>query len=288
MRVALLVSFVLVTGCAPLQQAPLMYTSKQVLGVDISAPTTESTGVTLNLGFKNVDAAYVPIAVSREKDSEIKLVSASYGEGDSDKLYTDTLQQERIKKYSDALRKAETARAQATTSLANHNSALAFNAAIDASSAGDPVPLNQILLDLSATSPLPGMFKSKINPPTKFTSSDLNLLDGDAKKFEQAAGDAEKDLNSAKEELAESLYVARKDAMSVYGSFDSNTQTTQTGVKLGKMFSTGVAAQNLTEGARAASAADLMNGCAKLAEQISEAATKLEFIKNCSKDAFGK
>lgn len=275
------------TACAPLQQAPLMYTSKQVFGVDISAPTTESTGVTVNLGFKNVDAAYVPIAVSREKDSEIKLVSASYGEGDNGKLYTDTLQQERIKKYSDALRKAEAVRAQATTSLANYKTALSFNSAIDVSGA-DPAPLNQIILDLKAISPSSALFNSKIDPPAKFTSNELKLLEGDAIKFVQAADDAEKDLNSAKEELAESLYVARKDAMSVYGSFDSNTETTPAGVKLGKMFSTGVAAQNLTEGARVASTAELMNGCAKLAEQISESATKLEFIKNCSKSILGK
>jgi hypothetical protein len=47
-------------GCTALEQAPLVYTSKQIVGIDVSAPTTESTGVTVSVGYKNVDAAYVP------------------------------------------------------------------------------------------------------------------------------------------------------------------------------------------------------------------------------------
>lgn len=80
----ILTTTLLIGGCSPLQQAPLVYTSKQVLGIDISAPTTESTGFSMNLGFKNIDAAYVPLAVSKETEgviTPIKEIYATYGEG---------------------------------------------------------------------------------------------------------------------------------------------------------------------------------------------------------------
>lgn len=57
-------------GCAPLQQAPLVYSSKVTLGVDISTTSTESPGVALNLGYKQLDAAYVPVAVAKKCEVE--------------------------------------------------------------------------------------------------------------------------------------------------------------------------------------------------------------------------
>jgi hypothetical protein len=63
------IACVLVSGCPPLQQAPLMYTSKQTLGIDLTTPTAQSPSVTSNLGFMNLDAAYIPLAVSKGPES---------------------------------------------------------------------------------------------------------------------------------------------------------------------------------------------------------------------------
>jgi hypothetical protein len=52
------------SACAPLAQAPLVYSSKNSFGVDISATSTETPGVSLAIGVKMVDAAYVPVAVA--------------------------------------------------------------------------------------------------------------------------------------------------------------------------------------------------------------------------------
>lgn len=52
-------------GCATLEQAPLVYTSKTSFGVDISTTSTETPGLSMSVGFKQVDAAYVPVAVSK-------------------------------------------------------------------------------------------------------------------------------------------------------------------------------------------------------------------------------
>jgi hypothetical protein len=66
----ILVVFVTLAACAPLQQAPLIYSSKTTVGIDVSTPTSEQPGVTINIGFKMVDAAYVPVAVAKECDTK--------------------------------------------------------------------------------------------------------------------------------------------------------------------------------------------------------------------------
>ena len=66
--VVMSVVFVL-AACAPLQQAPLVYSSKTSMGIDLSTPTSEQPGVSINIGFKQVDAAYVPVAVAKDCDT---------------------------------------------------------------------------------------------------------------------------------------------------------------------------------------------------------------------------
>ena len=52
------------TSCS-LKQAPLMYSSKTTLGIDLSSAIAE-TGATLNFGFKNHDMIYIPTVVSNK------------------------------------------------------------------------------------------------------------------------------------------------------------------------------------------------------------------------------
>ena len=76
---------VLLVACAPLQQAPLLYSSKTTVGLDVSTSTTESPGASISIGVKIVDAAYVPVAVSKERetnggnsDRSFDIVTVSY------------------------------------------------------------------------------------------------------------------------------------------------------------------------------------------------------------------
>ena len=57
-------------GCATLEQAPLVYSSKTSVGVDISTTSTETPGLSMSVGFKQVDAAYVPVAVAKACQTE--------------------------------------------------------------------------------------------------------------------------------------------------------------------------------------------------------------------------
>ena len=81
---SMLMTAFFIIGCAPLSQAPLVYSSKQILGVDISIPSPESPTAELHVGFKNKDVAIVPVAVAKlPKDqssgnNEIQLIRATY------------------------------------------------------------------------------------------------------------------------------------------------------------------------------------------------------------------
>ena len=54
------------SGCA-LEQAPLMYSSKTSIGINIGS-SVEENGAHIDIGFKNHDMVYIPVAVSK-KDS---------------------------------------------------------------------------------------------------------------------------------------------------------------------------------------------------------------------------
>ena len=50
-------SIALLTGCAHLEQAPLVYSSKTTLGVEVSTASVEAPGLAIALGFRQIDAA---------------------------------------------------------------------------------------------------------------------------------------------------------------------------------------------------------------------------------------
>ena len=55
----------LASACAPLAQAPLVYSSKVQGGLSLTSTVADSPGVEITVGYKAVDAAYVPVAVSQ-------------------------------------------------------------------------------------------------------------------------------------------------------------------------------------------------------------------------------
>ena len=99
-RIYICSAMLVLSGCAHLEQAPLVYTSKTSFGLEVSTTSTESPGISMIVGFKQVDAAYVPVAVARKCGSgekeiseleadlcrersfhEIKMISGSSNEG---------------------------------------------------------------------------------------------------------------------------------------------------------------------------------------------------------------
>ncbi|MBX8609706.1 hypothetical protein K5D65_21170 [Pseudomonas cichorii] len=284
----ILTATVLISGCAPLQQAPLVYTSKQVLGIDISAPTTESAGISLNVGFKNIDAAYVPVAVSKEKGSEkdtfIKEIFATYGEGqnhsNSEKKLT-AEQKPIVEKIKEIRSEKDEKIAQLKTlelKSENYNTLLKTLKTVPNNSPA----ISEISKDIEKikqsleTVPL---IKESIEQNKKV---DDTALKASAEVLKENISNLTAEENNKITELKNSVDISKRDAMSVFGSFSSSVNGEKaSGVSqnLGKMFSTGVAAQNLTQGIQKYST---LEKCIELINAAALPAQKDAIIKMCT------
>lgn len=190
----------LITACTPLQQAPLVYSSKVIVGVDVSANANDAQGVSINLGVKSVDAAYVPVAVSKEGQTTIDKLEATYGK----QTIKQTLEQVPGSKAKfDHLLKSK----QDLTQAVNKRDSLATS-------------------------------KGLADPATQNAEQDVILKQAQLAK-------SEKDFI----DMVSLLQTPRTDAMSTYGSFSSESDGAKDNASLnvGKVFSTGVASQHLTE-----------------------------------------
>lgn len=68
MSVALCVVAALTAGCASTKQAGLIYSSAVSMGLGMEVKTADATApVSINIGFKTLDVAYVPIAVMERR-----------------------------------------------------------------------------------------------------------------------------------------------------------------------------------------------------------------------------
>lgn len=292
MRKLLLISSLLAAGCSPLQQAPLMYTSKQVFGVDISAPTTESTGVSMNLGFKNVDAAYVPIAVSKEGIDTISTISATYGSSDGaqDNAPAD-LQVARVNALKNAILGEQAAQNNFKSANDEYAAAQQYNTYI---STGDIEQAKTLADSKIFSSSNLDKHRALTNSSQQIPAPDIAGLKNSLNNAEQILSKASQNIETTKKELAELLFVRRTDAMSVYGSFGATTSGGNSAInnKLGKMFSTGVAAQNLTEGiareSEVLARGRFLASCIELAksmEKEKEKSKQIQFSEDCARAA---
>jgi hypothetical protein len=303
LRVIEIFSTVVLSACAPLQQAPLVYSSKVTVGVDVSVSVAESQGGAINIGVKSVDSAYVPVAISKEldkKDSstgktvDIQLVEARYGSGSGPDSSDEVTRAERNRKIDDYLAKkkaadeAVKASADAEEALSDLNKTIA---AIDSQRIAltaearlvPPVPADgtepaasdvlekraAAIADLSKERSLAiTALTRSINGAYNTQEVDASLLRvltenrqlaqsyvqsrlPELKAIRQAKADEAARAKDEAIRVAGLAQTSKTDAMSVYGRFDSNGRgdaKAGTGqVLVGKVFSTGLASQNLTE-----------------------------------------
>jgi hypothetical protein len=303
-------------GCAPLQQAPLVYSSKVAVGVDVSSNAAESPGVSISLGVKTVDAAYVPVAVSKKADDkapagertpDIVPIHANYGEGS---LQRDAQQN---KQKADDYAAAQSAAAEAASNVARLQAAsnqakqkqasiAAALVAIDGLGPLPPAPSSTVVAAMSPASATElqttqaarlaarkEVFDKSVKPRlAELADAGVPPIasDGDLSATRAAVVTAQQKVNTEIDVLDKSLTLAvpaandkkaiadrllkdladaarqtqttKTDAMSVFGRFDSNASgsvpggaasgnAAGAGLLVGKVFSTGLASQNLTE-----------------------------------------
>lgn len=290
-------------GCAPLQQAPLVYSSKVTLGVDLSATATEQPGVSLNLGYKQIDAAYVPVAVAKPcdlQDAKNELCAGDNyklqqirgdntvddSQGSRDKLEG---AQKLLSDYSTANDKRKTATQAAIDAQAELDKVKKLqqdnSAALEANK-GEIATAEGLLKSANAQEVADSKKKEddikkaqqQVNDAKSKQAQLIQMQVDLAKRLQNASddlgnkqkqkSDAEKnfdlvDISKDPAKLADALKIVvtgsnkKGDAYSVFGSFDASTKIAteggtsakgEGGVTLGKVFSTGVASQNLSLG----------------------------------------
>lgn len=262
------------SACSPLQQAPLVYSSKISVGVDVAATATEQPGLSASIGVKTVDAAYVPVAVAKPCDFssrkdvdvnctesiyQLKPISGSNQKGSSSETSDDIARQSiaNFKRLSDA-------RAEVNK---EYYLAEGFTNEIK----------NSIENKIKEDGVKAGVIEEKIKKGEVLTSDEsvfFGEYSDNLKKYNLAIQKQDEikrrrdEINSSYQNfdvnsLLNALSVVdigndKVDSYSVFGSFDSNTKVggesgsgspnVQADLSLGKVFSTGVASQYLTEG----------------------------------------
>ncbi|MCU9947113.1 hypothetical protein [Pseudomonas sp. PDM13] len=296
----LLISLISAGGCAPLQQAPLAYTSAQVVGVKLGIAPTQPETLEAVVGVKILDAAYAPVAVSNPglKDAinsgkpvnenlyAIKEIYGIYGNQVSAdtaaKLLTadESADMKKFLEAQTALSQAKdvTKRAEeAKVSAEKAQEAVKNLDAVFTAAGCQPIAANETIgSGLTRLSQCNGITKEVSeaqenifkdlkgqNPADLDKQVDTSAKSLDAAQKSEAvavklASDSEAKVQGALEKLAN---IQKRDAISVYGSFNSDskagskseptdpnaTKNSGVDVRIGKVFSTGVAAQNISE-----------------------------------------
>lgn len=319
------------TACAPLQQAPLVYASKTAVGIDISGTSTESPGVSLTVGWKQVDAAYVPVAVAKPCDTEasikadctkdiykLQVVSGtSLTEGARRSGPSEEEAKETIKKYDDALKRV-------SIEKSNRDQASSDSAVLQTRKAELDTKLKQIAKQQELTNTLKqerdnlevkkpaisddeakrmafldNQIKSiALTQLTDTDKKDISEIDAritDAnnriKKASESIPLLEAEANTLKPKAKEAEQLLDKltksDSFSVYGRFEANAsgEPAKASVGLGKVFSTGVASQNISLGLSKyyenLGTATCYEAVAKLSETIKDVNLLTKFVSEC-------
>lgn len=250
------------TACAPMEQVPLVYSSKNIFGVSLNSGSAEQPGLDVTIGYKGLDAAYVPVAVAKACPKELGEhcihsmfemkpltgVSNEAGRQSADNSRIDRLTAD-VRDAKKAAEDKEREAAELRTLLkANDDQRVGLADLVmqrDALAAAEQNDANRKDLEdrqqkIAAISKL---------EPAKDTQKRIDDLE---KQAHDARGAEARDAAQLGTLLA-IRQVDRQgtftDAYSVYGSFGGSASGgTKAELSLGKTFSTGIAAQNISRG----------------------------------------
>jgi hypothetical protein len=231
------------TACTTVPQAGLVYSSRIVGGLDISSNATQTQGLSVNIGFKTEDFAYVPVAVAASG------VPSAPGP-----LYAE--HSEAIEDAVKRLPPDERVR-------------------VEAALAADRTRASA----LHRRDSIRGQLRRAEAEEKKGLTPQRPIADlkTEVARADQQLTQAEEALKSAQEAAAgelPKLGIKLRDAMSVFGQFNGNStgevgkESLKGGLRMGRVFSTGVAAQRLGEAAKLEAA----QGCLAVVERLLPAA----------------
>ncbi|MET3445475.1 hypothetical protein [Ralstonia sp. 1138] len=272
------------SGCTALPQSALIYSSRSTVGISLTSNPASSSGITVSAGVDIVDAAYVPVAVTPKVPAgspvvpTVTTIQASNGSLDGKKdqnTATSDNNARKIDDYVKALNEVQTLSSQLSALKEKDRLTTAYRNASDISTKlsekkTPAADANELVNANAATDNAKKALDS-------FTQSHSELT-GDVPtvtaQLERAQADASQ-KRAAAAEAAGLIQQTKTDAFSVYGRFDGNVSggaaatvtdgksapTTSVALLAGKVFSTGVASQNLTEAAKVSASKDAIAQC---------------------------
>jgi len=266
-------------GCYPLEQAPLVYTSKNQFGVTVSSGTADSPGLDANIGFKSLDAAFVPVAVAKKCPEHVTSCEHSiYGietiYGNNSIGPNSAPVQERIQYLNHVIDSKTlwlTERSQKRDEAQGQLDLLATKSAVDnllaslsppkdengAPRAITPKETAQLAEANAESAKIADILprKAALEATIARNQKQIDLL-------KPAIEAAQKELNTLVTQRTDGID-AKKDSLSLYGSFNGGAGATASGASLtlGKVFATGVAAQQIGQGVRGAALSEAIGKC---------------------------
>ncbi|MDO9487358.1 MAG: hypothetical protein Q7J32_03215 [Sphingomonadaceae bacterium] len=269
----------LIGACAPMEQAPLVYTSKVLVGAHVEAGTPENPGLAINLGIKGLDAAFVPVAVAKwcanGQNCQEKIYERQMVVGTSEEAIDPALKERlaslatRIGQIQNDTKREQDQLNDLTALIEAHE-----RAKLRIPELRQTVKSYQTEQDSAAPEMVTQVAENLAKAKKSLEEAEaLQLPVNSDKRLQQHRDEIARlaiELTSAKAQQVDAQLareVARKDtkndAFSVYGSFDGNAagDKDSAGLSLGKVFSTGIAAQNLTQGIREAAHSSSKAAC---------------------------
>ncbi len=262
-------------ACTPMDQSALVYSSAQSVGIKAASGTADSPGAKLIFGYDQLDAAYVPVMVGRHCSDGADCNSDPYrlhpivGRntmsneiGDNDPVRKAGEAFERaMRDVTDKMAKVDASKSErdsAQLNLAALRDKIKATAPAGPDTGGAPLsPPGDAATQTALTNPLEA---EKIAAEKRLNGAESQLADANA-SLKRAEADRDAAGQRYLTELKKQGRIAdadiKEDAFSVFGRFNTNAKinppkatdnASDTNIALGKVFSTGVAAQFLTQG----------------------------------------
>lgn len=292
----------LAVGCYPMEQASLVYSSKQQMGVNVTAGTPDSPGLDVVIGYKGLDVAMVPVAVAKhcKRETPSQCVKGDYdvaviAGGRNESTGADDVEaaiaelKGLISEKSASLTGQQSNLADLQKAIADHGKFHEIEAEINRI---DGLKNNTPADQTEARDGYDKQIAIKRSEQEKYADAkavNVANLKNTVKNLTKNVEALGIEIGQDKAKLAEKLLAvqmesvgSRHDALSVYGTFAGGSTGTTEGARLsvGKVFATGIAAQFLSE---TAGIADCLAKLAILAEGVEAGDARSAYVADTRK-----
>lgn len=288
-RTAILLSFIpTLVACYPMEQAPLVYSSKSTVGASIAGGTPDNPGIDITVGYKAIDVALVPVAVA-------KYCPEQNGSDCTDPIYNVNVisggkkDEQNSGDIQDAIREAKKTqnqlideRSTRQKELGEAESSLAKIALLElrTKEKNDSCGTDAIQTECNAKTQAYDTLEKQISLDDKKSLIERrSKLESDLAGLNKKIDSGSENIAALNKNLSSSQIGNRTDSLSVYGTFSGSANGGKDTASAGggKVFATGIAAQNLSENAMVV---QCLSQISAMADAFNVPAEKTAFLKS--------